>query len=219
LTTNTTIPSLETLADNYIALAKDLHIFISEMSGAMCAACTAPCCTPDHCNSLAPSAWLRFVAERAGTTISNTAPLNFLSPTGCTLPAGRPIQCTAYLCDQLALNIRDPIDRFAYQIASDALPHVARHLTRTRDLTDIEDLSELTDKQKLRIAIRIAEAHDCLTRVITLRKQRNQQASTEQIAFELLRIAHTFPYAACQVRFDGKLPSLSEATRRKLAAN
>jgi hypothetical protein len=210
-------PSLETLANNYISLATALHELIGEMSGVHCADCEDPCCSPEHCSSLEPSAWLRFVAERAGATIPDALPYNFLGPTGCTLPVGRPIQCTAYLCDQLALAIRDPLDRFTYQIASDALPHVARQLTRTLDLTDVEDLDALTDAQRHRMAKRIGEAHDCLKRVIALRSNRDGAARVEETATELLRIASIFPYAARQVRFDGQLPSLSQATRKKLA--
>jgi hypothetical protein len=210
------VPSLESLADDYIALAHEIHRFIGAMSGPSCASCQDPCCEPDHCSSLAESPWLQFVATRAGATIPNATPYNFLGPNGCTLAAGRPIQCTVYICDPLALEIRDPIDRFAYQIASDALPHVVRRLTRNLDLTDVEELDTITDKQRQRIAKRLTEAHTALKRVIHLRERRHEQAGVEKTLCELLRIAQLFPYAARHVRFDGNLPTLSSAARKRL---
>lgn len=210
-------PETATLVEAYASLEEQVHQRVGEISGPACAACRTPCCKPEHCSDVPESAWLRAVAEARGAVVppASTPEVSFLGETGCTLRAGWPPQCTWYICDDLELAIRDPLDRYVYQVVCSVLGYVIRGITRDLDLTDFEDLTELTDRQRAKVGRRIAEAGACADAAWTLRSQRTERRPVVEVVESMVRIARTFPFACRPVRFEGERPSLSRAARER----
>lgn len=213
-----TTPDTVTLVEAYAALEETVHGRIGEMSGPICSRCETPCCKPEHCRDVPASAWLRAVAEARGATVPEeaTAETSFLGSDGCSLRAGWPPQCTWYICDGLELAIRDPLERYVYQVLSSVLGHVIRGVTRDLDLTDVEVLADLTERQRARIGQRIRESAACAEAAWELRCRRSEHVAVQDVAASMLRIARLFPFAARPVRFEGEPSSLSRAARERV---
>ena len=207
-------PDLSQLALAYGRLEVRLHDAIDVMSQMHCAQCPTPCCESRHCSDIAESPWLLSVAKAMGADIpagDSGEGLSFLGARGCTLPAGRPIQCTAYVCDRLSLTLGDPVDAFLYHALSSVLPFVVRRIHGQLDLTDLEDPDDLTAGRRGRLLRRIDTAHQCLDAVAAVRADRT--AGRAPAADDLLLLARTFPFAARHVRFPGEAPDVSRALR------
>ena len=211
------IQETATLIEAYAVLEQQIHQRVGEISGPTCSACSVPCCKPEHCGDVPESAWLRAVAEARGAAVppAGTPEVSFLGETGCTLRAGWPPQCTWYICDDLELAIRDPLERYVYQVLSNVLGYVIRGLTRDMDLTDVETLTDLSDRQRAKVGRRIEEASACANAAWTLRSLREEQRPVVEVVESMLRIGRTFPFAGRRVRFAGERPSLSKAGRER----
>lgn len=209
--------ALNDVIEAYAELEEGIHARISEVSGPICATCDSPCCTPFHCRDATESAWLRAVAKARGREIvlQKRDETSFITDKGCALKAGWPPQCTWYVCDELERTIRNPLERYVYQVLCSALGHVIRNIKKDTDLTNIEDLNLLTDKQIKKIGKRINEAGLCAELAWNLRQEKNNTAKVDDTAKGLLRIARQFPFAASCVRFEEEPPSLSKASRRR----
>ncbi len=212
-------PDIDDLVARYAQLERRVHAAIRERSAAHCAACRTPCCKDEHCEDVADSPWLRRVVEKAAgrspDALSRSGPARFLGSTGCRLPAGRPMQCTWYICDDLCLAIRDPLDRFVYQVISNLLGHVVRSISRDHDLVDAEPLEDLTPAQRRKIATRIDEAEKCLDIVLAIQAARDDEEPVSETAAAMLYVCRTFPFVARTVRFDDETPALSRRGRKK----
>jgi len=213
----------ENLVARYAGLEQRIHAAIRARSATYCANCKTPCCKDEHCCDVADSPWLRRVAELADARtideFTQEGPARFLGANGCRLPAGRPMQCTWYICDDLCLAISDPLDRFVYQVISNLLGHVVRKITRNCDLVDIDDLECLTPAQRRKIATRLTEAERCLDIVLTIQSERKLNKPVDETASALLYVCRTLPFAAGTARFEGELPALSAAGRATHSSN
>jgi hypothetical protein len=211
--------SIEALADAYIAVEKRVHGIVSKFSGVICTRCQDPCCTTKHCSDIGESPWLQLVAQRDGNALvpRKDGSYCFLGEQGCTLTAGRPMQCTWYICDTLCLEISEPLEHFLYQVVSSVLVYIIRNISRGTDLLDIEDLAELTPVRMRKLARRLDEAHEILDIAEKLRADPDQSMPLREAAIPLLKLARRFPFTAGRVRFEGEAPSLSAAGRKQKA--
>lgn len=212
---------IETLIQRYAELEIRLHAEIGRISGSLCAVCKTICCHSRYCVGVTESAWLRAVAESIGTSIppgeAKEGELSFLSLRGCTLPAGRPMECTWYICDDINLAMPDPLKRFVYQVFSNILGYVVSRATTDYDLIEIADLETLTVRQREKIDERITTAHKCMDIGLELLKNRHEPVPLEDTAGKILFLTRTFPYASGSVRFQGEQIPVS-AARRKAGA-
>ena len=216
---DTPTPSIDNLIDRYIGVEKRVHGIVSRFSGVICSQCTDPCCTSKHCSDIGESIWLQRVAQRDGNRLvaRPDGSYSFLGEKGCTLTAGRPMQCTWYICDTLCLEICDPLDHFLYQVASSVLVYIIRNISRGTDLLDIESMDELTPVRLRKLDRRLNEAHEMLDIVESLRADPDQAMPLRAAAVPLLKLARWFPFTAGRVRFAGEAPSLSAAGRAQQA--
>jgi hypothetical protein len=219
MTTPVPTPSIDELADRYIAVEKRVHGIVSRFSGVICTQCKDPCCTSKHCSDIGESIWLQLVAQRDGNVLvpRQDGSYCFLGDTGCTLTAGRPMQCTWYICDTLCLEICEPLEHFLYQVVSSVLVYIIRNISRGTDLLDIEALDELTPVRLRKLDRRLHEAHEMLDIVEALRANPAQSMPLSEAAIPLLKLARWFPFTAGRVRFAGEAPSLSAAGRKQQA--
>jgi len=212
--------SIEELLEKYADLEIKVHKYVTEISGEYCCGCKTPCCHSRHCVGVTEYTWLRRVAEYTGADIpegiAKEGELCFLSSTGCFLDAGRPIECTWYICDTLSLNLISPLERFAYQVLCTSLGYVVRKVTKDRDLLDFEDLEDLTVRQREKIFERIEKADRCVEIVFELLQQKDDCLEVGGVADKMLYVCRAFQYASTVVRFDGEVPSLSKVGRKKL---
>ena len=213
---NDRTPTLEELIDAYISLEKRIHAFISGISGPVCGDCDTPCCEPRHCSDSDDSAWLQAIRARlaVGEAVTNENEMCFLGETGCTLPAGRPIICTAYICDDLHIDLHDtPEKNFLYQVASSLLNTVVRRIAGDLDLTELESLDTLTPRRRTKLLARIESAGECMTRICRIWEQQDQGQSQHQPREDLIFLARAAPFAAKAIRFPWEPPNLSLAGR------
>lgn len=215
-------PTIDELARRYSELEKRLHQHIGAQSNHICAACPNKCCHARYCFGVAESPWLQKVVALDGVELPEgelvEGDINFLTHTGCGLAAGRPMECTWYICDSLSVSIPDPLKRYIYQVLSNILGYIVRKVKADYDLTEVDDLDSLTKRQREKIAERIDTSHRCIDICAELLEKRRESLPVDDIADKMLFLARTFPYAASSVRFPGEQPSLSAAGRKKLAA-
>lgn len=211
---------IATILDEYIALERRLHGEIASLSGKFCAVCKTICCCSRHCIGVTESAFLRACVERQGRVLppgeAKEGELSFLTLKGCSLEAGRPMECTWYVCDDISAAIADPLERYVYQILSSVLAYVVRRATSDDDLTEVEDLERLTPRQREKIRERIVQADRAITEAMALLRDRDRETSVQETAERMLFLSRLFPYAASSVRFAGEAPSLSRAGRERI---
>lgn len=209
---------IDELVRRYAELEIRLHEEIGRQSGSICAACKAICCHSKYCIGVTESAWLRAVAESIGVAVppgeAKEGELSFLSIRGCTLPAGRPMECTWYVCDDISVAIPDPLKRFVYQVLSNILAYVVRRATTDDDLFEVADLESLTVRQREKIGERITTAHRCIDVAQELLARRKEPLPVEETAEKVLFLSRTFPYASGSVRFKGEQAPVSAARRK-----
>jgi hypothetical protein len=214
---------IDELLGKYVDLEIKVHEYVNVISGEYCCDCKTPCCHPRHCIGVTEHTWLRRVAEYTGAKIPQgdvkEGDLCFLSETGCFLDAGRPIECTWYICDTLSIKLAGPLERFAYQILCTSLGYVVRKVTKDRDLLDFDDLEDLTVRQREKILERIEKADKCVEIVFELLQRKDEQASVVEVAEKMLFVCRSFQYASTVVRFEGEVPSLSKIGRKTLIKN
>jgi hypothetical protein len=210
---------VDELLEKYAALEIKVHGYVNKISGDYCCGCATPCCHSRYCVGVTEHTWLRRVAEYTGAEvpegIAKEGDLCFLSSTGCSLEAGRPIECTWYICDTLSLKLVEPLERFAYQVLCTSLGHVVRKVTKDKDLLDFDDLEDLTVRQREKILERIEKADRCVDIVFELLQRKDDILEVGIVAEKLLYVCRTFQYASAVVRFDGEVPSLSKVGRQK----
>lgn len=210
-------PTVDSLVRGYAQFEIRLHRTIAGMSGAECAQCPTPCCESRHCSDLLQSPWLMRVARSSGADLEAARQgdgLCFLERRGCTLSAGRPLQCTAYVCDRLSLALRAPLDAFLYHALASLLPMIVRNVHGREDLIDVEDPSVLTPAQRKRLADRLATGRQCLDAVDALIAARRTPIPPDRMAEPLLLLARTTPFAARHVRLPGEPLDVSRASLR-----
>ncbi|MDA3798123.1 MAG: hypothetical protein PF692_03475 [Kiritimatiellae bacterium] len=212
--------STDTLIEKYVALEVKVHKYVTEVSGKYCCDCDTPCCHSRHCVGVTHHTWLRKVAEYTGATVpageAKEGELCFLCETGCFLDAGRPIECTWYICDMLSIKLVNPLERFAYQILCTSLGYVVRKVTKDKDLLDFDDLEKLSVRQREKILERIEKADQCTDIIVDLLRRKDEQDNVLDVAEKMLYVCRTFQYASSVVRFEGEIPSLSKTGREKL---
>ncbi len=209
-------PTLEQLADGYIALEKRIHALISEIGGSFCDNCDDRCCEPRHCADSDDSAWLHALRARLGVerTAADAGETGFLGKRGCMLPAGRPMICTAYICDRLHMGLHaTPLENYLYQVACSLLNMVVRRAAGDLDLTELDDLDVLTPRRRAKLLSRVKRADECMTRVRRLWEARDLDQPTQRVGSDLVFLARVAPFAAQGVRFAWEPPNLSLAGR------
>ena len=191
--------SVQSLVEAYARMERRLHAEVAALSAGVCAGCRKVCCTPEHCADFATSPWLRRVAAVAlgtGSALPRRRRGGFLSVAGCTLLAGRPMQCTLYVCDRIDAQLTDPLKRFLYEVLSRLLVYVVRDVAGHNDLTEIKDLDALSASQRKKIAARIATADRCLDVCGGLRAGQDGECTAREVCRQVLYLASLHPFAA-----------------------
>jgi hypothetical protein len=137
-----TDPDFETLLDAYRNLELRVAILMSAACTPYCKVCPTPCCRIAICKEAAESPFLLAVH---GSKQDFDAKRGYLGATGCTLGAGRPPVCHAFICGRILSQQADEQRRFALECLGDLVGYLGKQVWMKRHL--VEALSD-TDLRK-----------------------------------------------------------------------
>jgi len=163
-------PPLERAADRYIELEREVDRLMPPGCAAACVECAGPCCRAGMANQTIRCWWLREVSVRVHgrwwpEDWRQRAGCVALTPTGCLLSAGRPVNCRTWYCDAYLAGCKDLWQAVLCAFLSELLP-------QTMLLAGNVYLPDLTEDDgpahAAAIAERIEWAHRLLGRAKTL---------------------------------------------------
>lgn len=156
---------LKALARVYAEIERDVQAVSNPVCAPYCSECMSVCCRPDFCFETVSSAWLVFVRETIAPDAECVRCGNWLSETGCRLPAGRPPVCYEFYCNAILDSIDDPFTRYALRAAGQCMNVFGRRAVGETHLVELEDLSPLTPTRIERLLRRRDTVTACLASV------------------------------------------------------
>ena len=137
-----TDPDFESLLGAYRALELRVEALMSDACTPFCKVCPTPCCRIAICREAAESPFLLAVH---GSRQAFDAKRGYLGATGCTLGAGRPPVCHAFICGRILSQQPGEQRRFALECLGDLIGYLGKQVWMKRHL--VEALSD-TDLRK-----------------------------------------------------------------------
>ena len=132
-----TDPDFESLLDLYRTLELRVEALMSDACTPFCKVCPTPCCRIAICKEAAESPFLLAVH---GSKQAFDAKRGYLGATGCTLGAGRPPVCHAFICGRILSHQPDEQRRFALECLGDLVGYLGKQVWMKRHL--VEALSD-----------------------------------------------------------------------------
>jgi hypothetical protein len=128
-----TDPDSESLLDAYRALELRVEILMSAACTPFCKVCPTPCCRISICKEAAESPFLLAVhaSKQAFDPIRG-----YLGATGCTLGAGRPPVCHAFICGRILRQQPGEQRRFALECLGDLVGYLGKQVWMKRHLVE-----------------------------------------------------------------------------------
>lgn len=130
-------PDFESLLDSYRALELRVETLMSAACTPFCKVCPTPCCRIAICKEAAESPFLLAVH---GSKQAFDAKRGYLGATGCTLGAGRPPVCHAFICGRILSQQPGEQRRFALECLGDLVGYLGKQVWMKRHL--VEALSD-----------------------------------------------------------------------------
>jgi hypothetical protein len=133
-------PEIHSVLDQYRHLEARAASLIQGVCGQLCRNCAATCCRVGICREALQSPFLRAVQ---GTSADFDVRLGFRDCNGCTLQAGRPPVCHAYLCHRILAGQPDDARRYAIECLGDLVGFMGAGVWRGRHLVEALTDSDL----------------------------------------------------------------------------
>lgn len=150
---------LSHLVDAYGRFEQQVRQWTENRCGHFCAHCQAVCCRNHYCDETRQSVFLTAVARHFSSQSVYHPSNGWLTPTGCSLVAGRPPVCYEFLCRRISSAFgTDPILRHALLAVSMAMTHVGRRAIGGRHLVTAMDQGDLKRIRPDRLMTRLDEA-------------------------------------------------------------
>ncbi len=137
---------LRRVAENYMALEREIRIVVDEVAGPVCTTCPHVCCKASYCLRTLRNPWYRFLFEcfgEEGVIWERREPPPGLGPTGCIIRVGRYAYCYVYNCRAILASL-SPFAGEVFQEISDLLKNVGLNFLGKRHLTDVSCWEEIT---------------------------------------------------------------------------
>lgn len=155
-------PDFESLLDAYRTLELRVEFLMSETCTPFCRVCPTPCCRIAICKEAAESPFLLAVH---GSKQAFDAKRGYLGTTGCTLGAGRPPVCHAFICGRILSHQSDETRRFALECLGDLVGYLGKQVWMKRHLVEALMEADLRKANRTTFQARLttgAEAMDIL---------------------------------------------------------
>jgi hypothetical protein len=133
----------ESLLEDYRSIELRVEALMSGACAPHCRVCPTPCCRVAICKEAVESPFLLAVH---GSEQPFDPTNGYLSATGCTLGAGRPPVCHAYICDRILNHQTSDQQRFALECLGDLVGYMGKRLWLKRHLVEA-----LSDADLLRV--------------------------------------------------------------------
>ena len=140
----------------YVALEQAIHAAHVPVCAPTCAKCVKICCAHRFCAEAIESPWLRLAWQATGHTEDEFHPeQGWLRRTGCSLRAGRPPVCYAFLCSQILDPMRDQAEREFHLDQASLITAVGRRAYGQRALVELtrEEIATHLNLDRLERAI------------------------------------------------------------------
>lgn len=125
------------MLDDYRSIELRVEVLMSATCTPFCKVCPTPCCRIAICQEAAESPFLLAVH---GSRQAFDAKRGYLGATGCTLGAGRPPVCHAFICGRILSQQPDDQRRFALECLGDLVGYLGKQVWMKRHL--VEALSD-----------------------------------------------------------------------------
>ncbi len=132
-----TDPDFESMLVAYRSIELRVQVLMSEACTPFCRVCPTPCCRTSICREAAESPFLLAVH---GSKQAFDGKLGYLGATGCTLGAGRPPVCHAFICGRILSHQPGDQRRFALKCLGDLIGYLGKQVWVKRHL--VEALSD-----------------------------------------------------------------------------
>ena len=155
-------PDFESLLDAYRTLERRVEILMSAACTPFCKVCPHPCCRIAICKEAVDSPFLLAVH---GSKQAFDAGRGYLGATGCTLGAGRPPVCHAFICGRILSHQPDEQRRFALECLGDLVGYLGKQVWMKRHLVEALSDADLAKANRTTFQARLttgAEAMDIL---------------------------------------------------------
>jgi hypothetical protein len=155
-------PDFESLLDAYRSLELRVEALMSDACAPFCKVCPTPCCRIAICREAAESPFLLAVH---GSKQTFDAKRGYLGATGCTLGAGRPPVCHAFICGRILSHQPNDQRRFALECLGDLIGYLGKQVWMKRHLVEALSAADLRKSNTTTFQARLAtgaEAMDIL---------------------------------------------------------
>lgn len=116
---------LASMLEDYRSLEQRVSALMQGACAPFCSVCKNPCCRVEICREAAESPFLQAV-QRLPSLEKSTfdRKSGYLSCTGCTLKAGRPPICHAFVCSLIITSQPSDLHRYALECLGDLVTHI-----------------------------------------------------------------------------------------------
>ncbi len=148
-----------------------------------CSVCRCICCRSHYCIETRESVFLTLVARRFSHRSVFSLTHGWLSPTGCTLVAGRPPVCYEFLCRDVSDAVSgDPHRRSALLVSSLLITHVGKRAIGGRHVVEATHAADLNRIKPERFMTRLHEAQAAFQAAVAIMDGQRRDADVQALS-------------------------------------
>jgi hypothetical protein len=170
-------PEFGNLLVAYRALELRVEALMSAACSPFCKVCPTPCCRVAICREAVESPFLLAVH---GSEKSFDPKRGYLGAAGCTLGAGRPPVCHAFICGRILSRQADDQQRFALECLGDLIGYLGRQVWMKRHLVEALSDTDLRNSNMTTFKARLATGAEALD-ILESYFSRNRDLEQEEI--------------------------------------
>ncbi len=152
-------PEFGNLLVAYRSLELRVEALMSAACSPFCKVCPTPCCRIAICREALESPFLLAVHESEKSFDSKQG---YLGATGCTLGAGRPPVCHAFICGRILSRQADDQRRFALECLGDLIGYLGKQVWMKRHLVEALSDGDLLNSNLTTFKARLATGAEAL---------------------------------------------------------
>jgi hypothetical protein len=148
-----TDPDFDFMLEDYRSLELRVEVLMAAACTPSCKVCPTPCCRIAICREAVESPFLRAVH---GSKQAFDTHHGYLGAAGCTLGAGRPPVCHAFICGRILSRQAGDQQRFALECLGDLIGYLGKQVWLKRHLVEALSKSDLRKSNKATFKTRLA---------------------------------------------------------------
>lgn len=150
---------LDAIIKRYGQLESGVRQCMQQVCAPFCGPCKATCCRLVYCRESLESPFLAAVHRRFAPGAQWDAAVGWLTPSGCSLGAGRPPVCYEFLCRTILEAQPSPRARSGLESLARLLTDAGRHAAGRHHLVELTDLDRIN---AARLTRQLAQARSLL---------------------------------------------------------